>query len=80
MATWFTRERTTTRREWIVPMYGGQNDHAQLLQAVHAARQAYRDQYGIDRTTSLSDDTVMVSVGDSEIILWFEIERTEHPR
>jgi hypothetical protein len=80
MATWFTRERTTKRREWIVPMYSGQNDHAQLLQAISAAREAYCDQYGIGRAQSLSDDTVMVSVGDAEIILWFEIERTEHPR
>lgn len=78
MATWYSRERTTTRREWIVPMYGGQNDHVQLLQAVTAARNDYASQYGTDRP--LSDDAVMVSVGDSEIILWFEIARTEEHR
>lgn len=74
MATWTTRTRTTTRCEWIVPMYGGQNDHAQLLQAIHAAREDYARLFG---KSQLSDDAVMVSVGDAEIILWFEISRTE---
>lgn len=77
MATWTTRTRTTTRREWIVPMYGGQNDHAQLLQAITAAREDYARMYG---ESELSDDAVMVSVGDAEIILWFEIARTENDR
>lgn len=78
MATWTTQTRTITRREWIVPMYSGSNDHAQLLQAIHAARQACanaRVHHPHGNPDDLSDDAVMVSVGDAEIVLWFETDR-----
>lgn len=75
MATWMTRIRITTRHEWVVPMRNGSNDHAQLLQAIHAARAARAAR---DRAVSpdrLSDDAVMVSIGDDdEIVLWFETD------
>lgn len=74
MATWTTRTRTITRREWVVPMYSGSTDHAQVLGAIHAAREARADLTPGMRGTGLSDDAVMVSNGDDEIVVWFETD------
>lgn len=77
MATWTTRIRTITRHEWVVPMYSGSNDHAQLLQAIHEARRARAEQLTGTRyatEANLSDDAVMVSAGDDEIVIWYETD------
>lgn len=72
MASWTTRTRTITRREWVVPL---RTDHAQLLQAIHAARTACigeRVRHPHGDPDSLSDDAVMVESDGEEIIIWFE--------
>lgn len=82
MATWGTRTRRITRREWVVPMYSGASDHTQLLQALYDARQArarVKAGYGegelVDVKIDLCDTDLMVSVGDDEIVIWYQTEQ-----
>lgn len=74
MAGWETRTRTITRREWVVPLkYNSSNDHSELLGAIYAARDVRAANLGVN-VGNLSDDALMVSATDDEIVIWFETD------
>lgn len=80
MADWFERDKLTRRREFVLPLRNGSNDHAQLLQVVHAAKVSRLRSKGLpdDAFSELYDNDVMVTITDDEIVAYYDtIERND---
>lgn len=83
MASWYPRVRTTVTREWVVPIgASGYTDHAQLLQAIHAAKVDRLDSLGLppDAFSELYDNHVLVRVEDEAIVVYYELPTKENDR
>lgn len=77
MATWFRREVTTRRVEWVVPArapFGA--DWAQVLQAFNQAERELRAAGWIPEGQEPSDDLIRFDAGDEEIVIYYEAAKS----
>jgi hypothetical protein len=69
VSTWTRTELTTTKVVYAVQLYDGRAAWNQVEQALSAAHGEARR---INGGNPISDDTVWVSPGVNEILIWFE--------
>lgn len=74
MASYGTRKKVIQRFEWYVPIYDRGACWTEVEKALTAAAREYRIQRGWAEGVGLSDDAILFSCGDDEILIWFEIE------
>lgn len=75
MATYFRRERTTKRVEFVVPTpppWGA--DWTQVMRAIHAAHTELAAADRIKPGTDAPDDLIRISPGDEDVVVSFETE------
>lgn len=78
MATYFRRERTTRRVEFVVPTpapWGA--DWTQVMRAIHAAHAELVEAGRIKPGTDAPDGLIRISPGDEDVVVAFEIETVQ---